>query len=42
MLDVFGIDTWQDVMDTFVHMENISLPKTWISLPPILDTSKFK
>jgi hypothetical protein len=42
MLDVFGIDTWQDVMDTFVHMENISLPKTWISLPLILDTSKFK
>jgi hypothetical protein len=28
MPDVFAIDTWQNVMDTFVHVENISLPKT--------------
>jgi hypothetical protein len=25
MLDIFGIDTQQNVMDTLVHMENISL-----------------
>jgi len=24
MLDVFGIDTWQNVIDTFVHIENTS------------------
>ncbi len=45
MLDIFGIDTQHNVMDTLVHMENISLAETWICiwvLPPISDTSKFK